>query len=144
MNKSHDQLSLFCIVTMYGQNEETEILCKAGSGLWTELLFLTPPPSDWYFSVYHDDMAIPPGQPLRLLSTKSYNHYIECSGHWRGITLTLILSRHHAVRNSRLRHKINNYYHSEYKLSVMFIVLDRWNHNTNPYLHINYLSTTFE
>ena len=60
------------------------------------------------------------------------------------VWLGLVYLSHNIARNSRLRHKINNYYHSEYNLSVMFLVLDRWNSHTNPYLHINYLSPTFE
>ena len=88
-------------VTMYGlewgNRNIMQIWLEAVAQQRSQLVFLTPNLSDWYFSVYHDDKAIPPGHSVRPLSTKSYNDQNVPD---TGGVLRLLLFCHHKVRNS--------------------------------------------
>ena len=107
----------------------------------SQYVFLTPNLSDWYFSVYHDDM------PQYLQDTQQSDHYQQ--NHpttrmfrtlWRGITLTLFC--HHNVRNSRLRLEINKVRTSVITLSNT--TQGQLNSPTNPYLRFQNIPTTIK
>ena len=80
----------------------------------------------------------------RTLSSQTTHNKIiqrlECSGHWRGITLTLFC--HHKVRNSRLRLEINKVRTSVITLSNT--TQGQLNSPTNPYLRFQNIPTTIK
>ena len=125
----------------YGQNEETEILCKSHwrlrAGSAVQPVSISDPKSVWLIfqclSWWH-------GNTSRTLSPTSHNKIIqriECSGDWRGITITLFC--HHNGRKSRLRLKIN-------KVRTSVIALSSTSQGqltrpTDPYLRIQNIPT---
>ena len=135
MNKSHDQLYSYSTDRMRKQKYYANLTGGCGTARQpSQYVFLTPNLSDWYFSVYHDDMAIPAGhsvRPLRYI----YNGSNTRNRMFRILAVVIppVLLGQNA-RNSRLHLKIDNITTSDFTLSN--VTQGHWNTYTNPYVHI--------